>query len=161
MPAARPLSLKGRALRYLAGRDYTRAELARKLASRPPDELLPAPTTADIERVLDELQAKGFLSDSRAAEALLRRRGARLGGTRVLGELRQKGVPDELLASVAQQLRETEQARAQAVWQKKFGTPAQTPAERLKQLRFMAARGFSAEMARRVVAGAADDDAQV
>ncbi|MDI9651275.1 RecX family transcriptional regulator, partial [Burkholderia cenocepacia] len=33
--------------------------------------------------------------------------------------------------------------RAQAVWRKKFGALPQTPAERAKQARFLAARGFS------------------
>ena len=33
--------------------------------------------------------------------------------------------------------------RCRALWQKKFGSPAQTPAERAKQLRFLQYRGFS------------------
>lgn len=45
--------------------------------------------------------------------------------------------------SVGAQLRETEWARAQAVWRKKFGVLPETPAERAKQARFLAARGFS------------------
>lgn len=155
MPTPRPRSLKGLALRYLAAREYSRAELARKLSANPPGDEPPA--ADELERLLDELQAKGFLSDARLTESLLRQRGARLGSARVLAELRQKGVSGDLLADAAAQLRATELARAQAVWQHKFGAPAQTPAERLKQLRFLAARGFPAEVARRVVAGSDDD----
>ena len=53
--AAPPISLKGRALRYLAAREHSRAELLRKLAPH-------AQEPGEIERVLDDLQAKGFIS---------------------------------------------------------------------------------------------------
>jgi regulatory protein len=48
-------------------------------------------------------------------------------------------------------------ARAQAVWQKKFGQLATSGPERNKQARFLASRGFSGEVVRQVVAGIADD----
>jgi regulatory protein len=54
-------------------------------------------------------------------------------------------------------LKDTERARAQAVWQKKFGQVAASSAERNKQARFLASRGFSGEVVRQVVAGIADD----
>jgi regulatory protein len=55
-------------------------------------------------------------------------------------------------------LRTSEQARAFEVWRKKFGSPASTPAERAKQVRFLAGRGFSGEAIARVVSGAFDAD---
>ena len=53
--ATQPISLKGRALRLLGAREYARAELGRKLAPH-------AENAGQIEGVLDELEAKGFLS---------------------------------------------------------------------------------------------------
>ena len=47
-------------------------------------------------------------------------------------------------------------ARAREVWRKKFGQPPADAAERARQLRFLAARGFSGEVARRAL-DAADD----
>lgn len=156
MPGLSPLSLKGRALRYLAAREHSRAELASKLMRRLQD----GETEADVARVLDELAAKGFISEARVAESLLHRRAPRLGAARVLQELRAKGVPAEVMASAADQLRGTELARAREVWRKKFGQPPQDTAERARQLRFLAARGFSGEVARRVVGGAEEDEGE-
>ncbi|MCW0014646.1 RecX family transcriptional regulator, partial [Burkholderia pseudomallei] len=65
------------------------------------------------------------------------------GAARIVNELKRHAVGDALVEEVNAQLRETEWARAQAVWRKKFGALPQTPAERAKQARFLAARGFS------------------
>lgn len=147
------LSLKGRALRLLAQREHSRAELTRKLAPH-------AETPEALACVLDELTAKGFISEARVAASVLHRRAPRLGSARVLQELRAKGLSAEALHEAAETLRATELARAQAVWQKKFGTPAADAAGRARQARFLAARGFSADVVRRVLraAGQAPDD---
>ena len=151
---AQTLSLKGRALRSLAAREHSRAELATKLSRH----VGPEDDPDAVARVLDELAAKGFIDEARVAESVLHRRAGRLGGARVLQELRAKGLPDEVVADAAAQLRSTELARAQAVWRRKFGQPPADAAERARQLRFLAARGFSGDVARRALGGAADDD---
>ena len=151
---AQTLSLKGRALRYLAAREHSRAELATKLSRH----VGPEDDPDAVARVLDELAAKGFIDEARVAESVLHRRAGRLGGARVLQELRAKGLPDDVVADAAAQLRSTELARAQAVWRRKFGQPPADAAEQARQLRFLAARGFSGDVARRALGGAADDD---
>ncbi|WP_119964259.1 recombination regulator RecX [Simplicispira lacusdiani] len=148
-----PLSLKGRALRCLAGREHSRAELLRKLA---PYEEAPG----QLERVLDELQAKGFISEERVAASLLHRRAARLGDRRIRQELQAKGLDAPTVAQALEQLRGTERERAQGVWQRKFGAPPQDAKEHARQVRFLLARGFSAEVVRRVVQGGEGEDAQ-
>ncbi len=144
------ISLKGRALRLLAGREHSRAELERKLA---PHEQAPG----ELQLALDELQAKGFISEQRVVESVVHRRSARLGAGRVKQELQAKGVSAEAVAEAVDRLRGTETERAREVWRKKFGEPAADPAGRAKQMRFLAARGFGAEAIRRVVRGADDD----
>jgi regulatory protein len=62
------------------------------------------------------------------------------------------------MASTLQQLRATELDRATEVWRKKFGELPANPAERARQMRFLASRGFGAEVTARVLAGAADVD---
>jgi hypothetical protein len=57
------LSLKGRALRLLTGREHSRAELERKLA--PHEE-----EAGQLAKVLDDLQAKDFISEPRVIEAM-------------------------------------------------------------------------------------------
>ncbi|AOJ14271.1 recombination regulator RecX [Burkholderia vietnamiensis] len=131
-----PRSLKGRALGYLSRREYSRAELARKLAPYVGED-------ESVEPVLDALEQEGWLSDARFAESLVHRRASRVGVARIVSELKRHAVGDALVEEVNAQLRETELTRAQAVWRKKFGALPQTPAERAKQARFLAARGFS------------------
>lgn len=143
------LSLKGRALRLLAGREHSRAELERKLAAHEAEP-------GELARALDELQAKGFINEQRVVESVLYRRASRLGASRVKQELQAKGLPAEAVAQAVAGLQATEVDRAREVWRKKFGEPASDAAGRAKQMRFLAFRGFSPEAIRRVVRG--EDD---
>jgi regulatory protein len=145
------LSLKGRALRLLGGREHSRAELERKLRKYEEEP-------GQLARVLDELEAKDFISEQRVVESVLHRRAARLGAGRLRQELQAKGIDGELAAQALQQLRGTELARARDVWQRKFGHPPQDAAERGKQARFLAARGFAGEVIHRLLGGNGDDD---
>jgi regulatory protein len=143
-------SLKGRALRLLAGREHSRAELEKKLAVH---EEAPG----ELQNALDELQAKGFISEQRVVESVVNRRAARLGAGRVKQELQAKGISAELVADAVERLRGTETERAREVWRKEFGAPAADAAGRARQVRFLASRGFGGEAIRRVVAGGEDD----
>lgn len=144
MPSKPTPSLKGRALRLLATRDHSRAELERKLAPHAEDG-------DAIRRTLDALQAKGFLDEARAAQSLLHRRAPRLGAARVKSELKQRGLPDAVVADAMAELAGTEAERARAVWARKFGSAPADAAERARQMRFLAARGFAPELVRRTV----------
>ena len=143
-------SLKGRALRLLSTREHSRAELERKLANH---EEVPG----SLAQALDELQAKGFISDQRVIESVVHRRAGNLGALRVRQELQAKGLDKEAVSQAVAELQATELERARGVWQKKFDAPPADAAARAKQMRFLAARGFGADTIRRVVAGAFDD----
>jgi regulatory protein len=144
------ISLKGRALRLLAGREHSRAELEKKLRAHEAEP-------GELQRALDELQAKGFINEQRVVDSVLHRRAARLGTGRVKQELQAKGISAEAVAEAVDSLRGTELERAREVWRKKFSEPASDPAGRAKQMRFLASRGFGAEAIRRVVRGSEDD----
>ena len=143
-------SVKARAVSLLAQREYSRQELTDKLtaAQASPEE---------VEQALAQLEAKGLVNDARVVETLVNRRSGKLGASRLRQELQAKGVSAELVAETMASLKGTELARAQAVWQKKFGQLAATSAERNKQARFLASRGFSGDVVRQVVAGLSDD----
>ncbi len=145
------LSLTGRALRLLSQREHSRAELERKLAKFEEER-------GALARVLDSLTAKDFINEDRVVASVLYRRSAKLGASRIRQELQAKGLEPEAVAQAVQELKTTETERAYAVWQKKFGSAATTPAEHAKQARFLAGRGFGAEAIARVVSGAFDAD---
>lgn len=140
----RQLSLKGRALRLLGGREHSRAELERKLAPHEASE-------GQLRQVLDELQARGFIRDERVVESVLHRRAGKLGAGRIQQELKARGLDGELVEGAMQQLKATELERAREVWQRKFGEPAADAAGRAKQVRFLASRGFSGDVIARVL----------
>ena len=144
------LSLTARALRLLAQREHSRLELERKLAPHVQEG-------EDLGAVLDALQARHYISAERVAQSVLRTRGSRLGAARVVQELRAKGLDAETVRAAAEQLRDSEHARAWAVWQRKFGTPPATAQERMKQMRFLASRGFGGDVAARVLKGQAPE----
>ena len=151
MQRARPqLSLKGRALRYLSQREHSRSELQRKLAKHVEDQ-------GEIARVLDELQARGFIDHARVADSIVHRKAAKLGAMRIRQEMKQKGVEAPLVAAAMEKLKATEVARAREVWRRKFASAPADANERAKHARFLAARGFSAEVINRVLKGAGDD----
>ena len=151
-------SLKGRALRLLSMREYSRAELERRLKNHAPD---PGPLT----RALDELEAKGFIDAQRVVESVVHRRAGKLGAARIQHELQNKGLDAGLVRDAVARLQATELGRARAVWNKKFGgVPATSSAagvagaqERTRQMRFLASRGFGGDTIRRVLSQSSDD----
>ena len=143
------LSLKGRALKLLAAREHSRRELERKLA---PHEAEPG----QLKTALDELQARGFIDEQRVVDSLLHRRASRLGTGRIKQELQAKGLDAERVALAVASLKASEVERAREVWRKKFGVLPQDAAQRAKQARFLAARGFGGDVIQRVLN--TDDD---
>ena len=138
-------------MRLLGGREHSRAELQRKLAAHEQEP-------GQLQRVLDELQAKGFIREERVVESVLHRRAPRLGAGRIRQELQAKGLAPELVAQAMQQLRSTELERARAVWARKFGAPPRDAAERARQSRFLAARGFGGDVIAKVLGRARDPE---
>jgi len=147
---AREPTLRERALTLLAGREHTRAELARKLARHvSPDD--------DLEALLDELSRRNQLSEARYAEARTRQLSRKFGAARIAHELRAKGLSKESAEAAASAVRTTEIERAREVWRRKFRSPAQTREERAKQIRFLQSRGFSFDAIRAVTGGTEED----
>ena len=152
-PSAAPgLSLKTRALQWLANREHSRRELRSKLLRIAEGD----DVAAEVDLLLDQLAAQGHLSDARFVESRLHARTARFGNRRIVLELRQHGLTPD--AATQQQLRTTELARAREVWRKKFGQHAADAAGRARQARFLAARGFSAEVVRKIVSTDHDNE---
>lgn len=133
-----PPSLRARALRLLAQREHSRAELRRKLASHvdPPEQI------GKLDALLDELERDGWLSDARFVQSVVQRRAPRHGLLRVRHDLGAHGLDDPLVSAALADMRATELQRALAVWRKRFHQPPADRAERARQQRFLAQRGF-------------------
>lgn len=188
--ASRPASIKVRALQWLAQREHSRSELRGKLlrllaapaslaasvaehedgessnallgtpAGKAPADAgsVPADAAQAVDALLDWLEARGYLSSQRFVESRVHARQQRYGNLRIQRELQQHGL--SLDRETRQSLAGSEFERAQAVWARKYGAPADDPAGRVRQMRFLAGRGFSADIVRRVVRGGGHDDGE-
>ena len=160
MKARQPLSLKGRALQLLAQRDQSRLELRRKLLRHARSASTPAldasgggdedaEAVAEIDALLDWLEANGFVSNERFAESRVHARQSRFGLLRIQSELGRHRVvlPPELEQSLAA----SELGRAAAVRARRFAALPADAAERARQSRFLLARGFAPELIHRLM----------
>ena len=108
---------------------------------------------AMIEAVMARLRSHQYLSDARyaAAYASLRREGRRLGARRVAQDLRNKGVPAEIIRREVETAYEgtTEEAQARAFLARKRVAPPAPGSDRDKAriLRMLARAGFSSTVA--------------
>jgi regulatory protein len=136
-------ALKGRALKMLARREHSRAELARKLA----DEATPE----DLQAVLDHLERSGLLSDARFAESFVSSRAPRFGSAKLRHALRARGVADEIIAAALSAGAGSETTRAREVWRRKFGASPTDRSDYARQARFLQSRGFPVDIIRKVL----------
>ena len=142
-------SAAARALRLLARREHTRRELAERLEDSVADR-------AELEALLDDFTARGWLSEERVVEQVLNAKAARLGPLRIRQVLLARGVPEALIAPALNKLKATELEAARAVWTRKFRATG-SAGDQARQVRFLQSRGFSLDVAMRVVRRRRDD----
>ncbi|MBT7374830.1 MAG: regulatory protein RecX [Porticoccaceae bacterium] len=136
----KPSKIRSAAMDLLTGREYSRAELAKKLDKRFEGH-------ESIVSVLDRLQREGLQSDERFTEAFLRSRLYRGHGlARIKMDIRQKGIQDDMLEAAVEQSDIDWFALARELAQRKFGSsPATEQKDRAKRMRFLQYRGFNFE----------------
>ncbi len=143
-------------MRYLARRDYSRAELAQRLTRRGIEP-------EAIEQALDALTAAGLLSDTRYAVSVVAQRAGRYGKRAIAYALKEKGVDaTAALAALAPLAGVDEFDDARALWQQRFGVTPANDREKARQVRFLQSRGYALSVVLKVLrtAGARDlDDA--
>ncbi|WP_421866805.1 regulatory protein RecX [Motiliproteus sp.] len=143
--------LRQSAYGLLSRREYSRLELRRKLAGADVDSTL-------LEQLLDQLQQQGLQSDQRFCESFIRSRiGRGQGEVRIVQELRQRGIDEELTRGQLEACEQDWFELARGVRQRRFGEqPPQDQKQWAKQLRFLLYRGFSQEQARYAIESGAE-----
>jgi regulatory protein len=136
------------AVALLSRRDFSRAELKQRLLRRAGE--------ADVEQVLDTVQTQGLLSEERFVEQFIRARAARFGPVRLRHELLRRGIDPERIDTALRALASDEYASACALCARRFKSAPIDLRERARQARFLAARGFSHDVIRRVLSSDAD-----
>jgi regulatory protein len=145
-------SLRERALRHLARRDHSRAELSRKLAAHGEAE--------EIEAVIERMGELGLQSDTRYAEAFVRGKAGRFGASRLRSELARRGIDRDLIdEALAGECVESESDRARAVLRGRFIAPPADAREWARQARFLQTRGFAPDLIRKLLKEPYDESA--
>jgi regulatory protein len=141
------------ALALLAGRDFGRAELARRLERR-------GYPSGVVAAVVEALVAERLLSDTRFVEQFIRQRAGRgHGPVRIRAELRERAVPDAEVEAGLEAAAVDWAATARELRRRRFGVspPGDYP-ERARQARFLQYRGFTAEQIRAALGPGEDID---
>ena len=128
-----PAELKARALRFLARREHSRAELSRKLAPH-------AESAEALLFLLDDLEKRRQLSDERYAEVRSHWMARKYGAAKIRQDLKAKGVADAVVDRVSSA---GELERAKAILARKYRDAASTREEKARRMRFLQSRGFS------------------
>jgi regulatory protein len=137
-----PAELKARALRFLARREHSRAELSRKLAPH-------AESAEALLFLLEELEKRKQLSDERYAEVRSNWMARKYGAAKIRQDLKAKGVAEELAARVST---DGELERARAILARKYRDAAVSREEKARRMRFLQSRGFSFDTIRGALA---------
>jgi regulatory protein len=165
MKPTQPHSLKPLpevAMALLARREHTVAELRKKLKDKGYE-------LSEINTIIETLQAKNYLNDTRAAALLVQRRavGSKWGAGRIAQELAAKGIGKELAKSRLAALTEGEAGQAGHDWlatatgllRAKYKQPLPTEAtekrkEQARRLGFLQRRGFTMQQALKALVAA-------
>ena len=135
---ADPAVIRAKAMELLARREHSRLELRQKLFQRgyPPDR---------IDAVLDQLATEHLLDEGRYAELYACARADKgYGPLRIARELRERGVPDNLVVATLAMLEEDWLPKLRELHRKRFKSliPADA-AGRAQQTRVFRQHGFT------------------
>ena len=135
------------AIYSLAMREHSRKELFDKLKKKDFSE------DVDIAALLDDLEENNYLNEKRFAESFIRSRINRGQGVlKISNELRQRGISSSLISIAMQEVDVDWFSLAAGQREKKFGKKKPGDfKEKARQIRFLSARGFDAEVIREIV----------
>jgi regulatory protein len=141
------------AIRLLARREYSRAELVERLVRRGHEP-------GDINDCLAALVEEGLQSDARFAESFLRSRVMRgQGPLKIRSELERRGLDRERIRIAFSELENEVDwfALAREAVAKRFAGQGDSPRECARRERFLASRGFDFEQVRHALEHAWDE----
>ena len=129
--------LKARAVALLARREYSRAEIRAQLVADGGAD------AEEVDRVLDDLVARGLLSDARFANGVVAQKSATHSKRAIGAALKARGVDDEAIARAIEGSAIDDERAMIALWRRRFGKAPADEREKARQVRFLQSRGFS------------------
>lgn len=140
------------ALRMLARREHSRAELEQRLLARGAEQ-------HEVTGALDDLERRGYLSDARFAQMLVAQKAGRFGKRAIAQAMHVRRVEASAAAGALDGVSTADEAAdARALWARRFGAPPRDERERARQIRFLLARGYPLAIALTIVGRRAGGD---
>jgi len=130
------VTLRAQAIRLLARREYARAELEERLIAK-------GGAREEVCALLDDLVARGYLSNERYARSVVRRKASNFSRRRISAELKMSGVGSAEIAAALAEAGDDDDATLAALWERRFGDLPANDREKARQVRYLQARGFS------------------
>ena len=140
--------LTNRALYYLAKREYSYHELVNKILNYAEELGL---NKQDCEFIVNKLREQNLQSDQRYCESYINSKKNKFGTQKIIFELTQRGMSDDLIANFIGELVSNEYDLALQVWKKKYAHVTKNINEKAKKIRFMQSRGFSFETIKKII----------
>jgi len=129
-------ALKLRALRLLARREYSRPELKERLAVK-------GASRAEVDPLLDELEALGYLSNERYARSFVAQKTGQFSRRSIAAALKAKGVGGDAVEAAMAEVEIDDDVALETLWRRKFGSAPTNEREKARQVRFLQIRGFA------------------
>jgi regulatory protein len=144
--------LRRASLTYLARREHSNLELARKLRAK-------GFTASEIDQGIAVLTAEGLLSEPRYIESYIRSRHQKgYGPLKIEAELLSRGISKELIEHHLKIADNAWFASAKKSWHKRFkGILPRDYKLRAQQMRFLHSRGFTSEQIENIFSSDYDD----
>ena len=132
-----------KAYSLLSKRDYSVSVMRKKLFdfahTDSPDEFC----EIMIERIIDDLKEKNWLSDERVVSTYLNLKGNLYGEKRIRFELKKIGIDDQVIEKILQDFEFCDYEKAQTLLGKKFKVPATSMKDKVKRRDYLMRRGFA------------------
>ena len=130
------VTLRAYAIRLLARREHSAAELQQRLTSK-------GGSPEEIRALIDDLSARGLLSNERYAQSVVRQKATQYSRRTIAGALKAQGIDATEIDAALNQAAIDDEATLVALWQRRFGRPPTDDREKARQIRYLQSRGFS------------------
>ena len=139
-----------KAYSLLSKRDYSVAVMRKKLfdfaCTDSPDDFC----EITIERIIDDLKEKNWLSDERVVSTYLNSKGNLYGEKRIWFELKKIGIDHQVIEKILQTFEFCDYEKAKVILSKKFKGQATSIKEKVKRRDYLMRRGFSCSISNKL-----------
>jgi len=140
-----------KAYSLLSKRDYSVAVMRKKLSDFAYTDSRDEFCEIIIERIIDDLKEKNWLSDERVVSIYLNSKGNLYGEKRIWFELKKIGIDHQVIEKILQSFEFCDHEKAKTLLGKKFKGHATSMKEKAKRRDYLMRRGFSFSISNKLV----------